>query len=87
MGIVHFVVAAATSSSDPKVYHIADLVLLGFYFYPRCCEYTKCTGHRRTVQFLPLLEFVFFVGGIILPMEAPIDHFHQATRIFLTLDN
>ena len=25
-------------------------------------NYTKCTGHRRTVQFRPLMDFVFFVG-------------------------
>ena len=50
-----------------------------------CPRGRRC--HHRTVQFQPLLGFVFFVGDIHLPVGAPIDHFHQATRIFLTLDN
>ena len=87
MGIVHSILDAATSSSDPKAHHIANLVQLGFYLCPRFCEYTKCIGHRWTVQFRLLLDFVFFVGDILLPVDAPIENFHQATQIVLTLDN
>ena len=32
LGIVHSIVATATSSSNPKARHIADLVQLSFYF-------------------------------------------------------
>ena len=79
MGIIHSIVAAATSSYDPKAHHIVNLVELGFYFCLRSCEYTKCTYHHQTVQFRPLLEFVLFVGDILLPVDALIKHFRQAT--------
>ena len=79
LGIIHSIVAAATSSYDPKAHHIVNLVELGFYFCLRSCEYTKCTYHHQTVQFRPLLEFVLFVGDILLPVDALIKHFRQAT--------
>ena len=87
LGIAQSTVAAGASASDPKTCHISDLVQLGFYLCIRSCKYTKCTGHRRTGQFLPLLEFVFFVRDHLLPADALIDHFQHATQIFLTLDN
>ena len=87
MGIVLSIVAAATSYFDLKAHQIADLVQLDFYFCLRSCKYTKCTCHRRTVKLHPLLDFVFFVGTILLPLDAPIEHFRQATQVFLTLEN
>ena len=63
------------------------MVILGFYFYLRSCKYTKCTGHRRTVQFRPLMDFVFFVGDRLLPADALIEQFQHATQIVLNLDN
>ena len=71
----------------PKDKDISDLVQLGFYLCLRSCEYTKCTGHHRTVQFLPLLEFVFFIGDHLIPANAPVKDFQHATQIVLTLDN
>ena len=32
------------------------------------------------------MEFVFFIGDSLLPGDAPIEHFHQATQIVLALD-
>ena len=87
LGIIQSIVAAAATTSNPKTCHISDLVQLGFYFYLRSCEYTKCTGHRRIVQLQPLLEFVFFVGYQILLTDAPSEQFQHATGIFLTLEN
>ena len=47
---------------NPKTRQVANLVKLGLYFCLRSCKYTKCTGHYQTVQFWPLMDFVFFVG-------------------------
>ena len=63
------------------------MVVLGFYFCLRSCKYTKCTGHHRTVQFRPLLDFVFFVGDALLPFNASIKRFQHAAQIFVTLNN
>ena len=79
--------AAGASTSGPKTLHISYVVQMGFYFCLRSCEYANCTGQHRTVQFRPLLEFVFFVGDQILPDNAPIDHFQYATHIVLALEN
>ena len=79
--------AAAAITSNPKARQVTNLVTLGFYFYLRPCEYTKCTGHFRTVQFRLLLDFVFFVGDQLLPADAPIGHFQHDTHIILTLVN
>ena len=49
LGIVHSIVSAANSASDQKTRQTADLVILGFYFCLRSCEYLKCTSHHRTV--------------------------------------
>ena len=86
-GIVHSIMSATASSSNQKTRHISDLVVLGFYFCLRSCKYTKCTGHRRTVQFHPLLEFVFFVGYTLLPPDAQIEQFQNSTQTVLALDN
>ena len=53
LGIIHSIVAVATSSSDHKAHRITDLIQLGFYFCLRSCEYNKRTGHHRTFQFRP----------------------------------
>ena len=87
LSIVHSIVATASLSSNIRTRQVADLVTLGFYFCLRSCEYTKCTGHRRTVQFQPLMDFVFFVGDQIFPADALIEQFQHATEIVLTLDN
>ena len=84
---MHSIVAKEATSSNPRAHHITDLATMGFYFCLRSCEYMKCTSHRRTVQFQPLMDFVFFVGDFLLPGDAPAEHFHQATQIFITLDN
>ena len=47
----------------------------------------KCTSHRWTVQFRPLMDLMFFVGDFLLPRDAPVEHFRRATQIVLTLDN
>ena len=75
MGIVHSIVAATATSSDTISQHISDLVTIGLYFYLQSYEYTKCTGHRRVVQFRLLMDFVFFVGDFLLPGDAPAKHF------------
>ena len=75
LGIVQSIVAKAATSSDPRAHHIADLVTIGFYFCLWSCEYTKCTDHRRTVQFRPFMDFVFFAGGFFLPVDTPAEHF------------
>ena len=36
-GIVHSIVSAANASSDQKTQHMANLVVLGFYFCLRPC--------------------------------------------------
>ena len=87
LGIVQSIVAAASFSSNTKTCQVAHLVILGFYFCLKSCEYTKCTSHQRTVQFRPLMDFVFSVGDRLLPADAPIEQFQHATQIFLTLDN
>ena len=87
LGIIYSIVNAVTTSSDPRVHHITDLVTIGFYFFISSCEYTKCTSHRRTVQFRPVVDFMFFVGDFLLPGDAPAEHFRQATQIVITLDN
>ena len=87
MGIVQYIVAAVASTSDLKTPHISDLVQPGSYFCLRSYEYTKCTGHRREFLFRPVLDFVFFFRDILLTVDPPINHFHRATQIFLTLDN
>ena len=79
--------SAAASSYDQKTRHIANLVVLGFYFCLRSYEYTKCIGHHRTVHFHPLLLFMSFVGNTLLPPDAPINQFQHVTQIVLTLDN
>ena len=33
------------------------------------------------------MDLIFFVGGRLLSADAPIEHFQNATQIFLTLDN
>ena len=63
LGKIQSIVAAAATTFNPKTHHVSDLAQLGLYLYHRLCEYTKCTGHQRTVQFWPLLNFFFFVGG------------------------
>ena len=65
-GIVHSIVAKAATSSDTRSHHIANLVTIGFYFCLRSCKYMKCTGHRRTVQFRPLMDLVLFVRNFLL---------------------
>ena len=85
LDIIHSIVAALAFSSDPHTRQVTNLVTLGFYFCPRSCEYTKCIGNCRTVQFRPLMDFVFF--DRLLPADAPIKHFQHATYIVLTLDN
>ena len=87
LGIVQSIVAKAATSSDLRAHHISDLVTIGFYFCLQSCEYTKCTGHRRTVQFRPLMDLMFFVEDFLLPGDAPAEHFRRATQILLTLDN
>ena len=87
LGIINSIVAAAAFLSNPQTCQVADLVTLGFYFCLRLDKYTKYTGHCRTVQFRPLMDFVFFVGERLLPADAPIEHFPHATQIVLTLDN
>ena len=79
LGIIRSIVAAAAFSSNPKTCQVTNLVTLGFYFCLRSCEYTKYTGHGRTVQFCPIMDFVFFVGYQLLPSDAPIEHFQYAT--------
>ena len=87
LGIFHSIVSAVNTSSDQKTRHTSDLVVLGFYFCLRSCKYTKCTGHHRTVQFRPLMDFVFFSGDTLLPPDTPIGWFEQVTQIVLTLDS
>ena len=87
LGIFHSIVYAANTSSDQKTQHTANLVVSGFYFCLRSYEYTKSTGHHRTVQFRPLMEFVFFSDDTPLPPDDPIEWSHHITQIFLTLDN
>ena len=87
LGITHSIVTTATLSSNPKTRNVSDLVQLGFYFCLRSCEYTKCIGHCRTVQFRPLLEFVFLVRDYLLFTEVLIKQFQHITQIVLTLDN
>ena len=41
----------------------------------------------KNTQFRPLLEFVFFVGDQLPPVDAPIEHFQYATQIFLALED
>ena len=60
--IIHSIVDLAATTFNPKTRHVANLTQLGFYFCLRLREYTKCTGHRQTVQFRSLLEFLFFIG-------------------------
>ena len=79
--------AVGAYTSDPKVHHIANMVQLGFYFCLESCEYTKFTGRRRTFQFRSLFDYVLFIGESLLPVDAPIDQFRQATQIVLTLEN
>ena len=81
------IVTAVDTSYDPRAHHIVNLVIIGFYFCLWSCEYTKCTGHRRTVQFRLLVDFVFFVRDFLLPGDAPAEHFRQATQIVIALDN
>ena len=87
LGIMHSIVAAAASPSDSRAHHITKLVTIGFYFCLRSCKYTTCTGHHRTVQFRPLMYFVFFVGDFLLPGDAPVKFFCQTTQIVITLNN
>ena len=87
LGIVLSIVAAAATSSNPRAHHIAVLVTIGFLFCLWSCKYMKCIGHHRTVQFRPLMDFVFFVGDFLLPRDAPAEHSCQATKIIITLDN
>ena len=87
LGIVHSIVAKAATSSDTRAHHIVDLVVIGFYFCLRSCEYTKCTGHRWTVQLRPFMDLVFFVGDFLLPRDASAEHFRQAAQMFITFDN
>ena len=87
LGIVHFIVTAAATPFDPRIHYIVDLITIGFYFCLRFCKYTKFNGHRQTVQFRPLMDFVFFVGDFLLPGDAPADHFCHATQIVITLNN
>ena len=87
LGIIHSIVSAANSASNQKIRHTADLVILGFYFCLRSCEYLKCTVHCRTVQFRPLVDFVIFSGDTLLPKNSPIGYFGHVTQIVLTLDN
>ena len=80
--------SAVDSPDDPKAHRIAGLVQLGFYFCCGSCKYTKYTGHRRTVQFRPLLDFVFFVRTTPSPpTDDLIEHFQYTIQIVLTLDN
>ena len=87
LGIIHPIVETATTTSDPKPCHVTNVVQLGFYLCLRLCQYTKCTGHRRTVQLCSVLDSVFFVGDCPLSAGAPIEKFQHATQIVLTLHN
>ena len=87
LGIVNSIVSPKATSSDTRSYHISDLVTVAFYFLLRSCKYTKCIGHRWTVQFRTLMDFVFFVGDFLLSGFTPIKNFCQANQIFITLDN
>ena len=75
---MHSIIATAASSSDTRAHHIVKLVTIDFYLYLQSYEYTKCTGHRQTVQFQPLVDFVFFVRDFLLPEDAPVKQFCQA---------
>ena len=66
---------------------LADLFILGFYLCLRSYEYTKYTAHCRTVQFCPLMYFVFFDGDTLLHPDASIGWFENVTQTVLTLDN
>ena len=87
LGIVQPIVAAVASAINPKYRFISNLVQLKFYLCLSSCKYTKCMGHRRTVQFRTLLKLVFFYGDQILQADATIEHSQYATQIILTLDN
>ena len=76
---MHSIVAEAAIYSATRAHHISDLVTITFYFCLQSCKYTKCTGHRRTVQSWPLVDFVLFVGGFLLPGDTPVEHFRHAT--------
>ena len=67
---MYSIIAKAATSSDTIAHHISNLVTIGFYFCLRSCKYTKCTGHRRTVQCRPLMDIVFFLGEFLLPGDA-----------------
>ena len=80
-------VTTMATTNNTKTCHTAKLIQLGFYFYLSSCKNTKYIGHFQTVQFCPLLDFIFFVGDRILPADNLIEHFQHATKILLDLDN
>ena len=84
---MHSIIATAATASDTRAHHTVNLVTIGFYFCLRSCEITKCTGHRQTVQFRPLMHFTFFIRDFLLPGDAPAEHFCQANQIVITLNN
>ena len=86
-GIVHSIVATEATSTNTKTRHFYDLVQLGFYFCLRLCEYTKCTGNFRTFQFRPLLDYVFFIGDRLHPVDAYNEYLQHINQIVLTLNN
>ena len=79
--------AIASTATDPKICHVADLVQLGFYFCLVYCEYKNYTGHLRTVHFQTLLDFLFLFWDLLLTDDVPINYFQHVTHIVLTLDN
>ena len=86
LGIIHSTVSAADTSSDHKTHNTANLIVLGFYFCLRLCEYTKGTSHHMKVLFRPLMEFVFFIDDPP-PPDVPFEWSKHITQIILILDN
>ena len=76
----------AVTSIETKTRHIANLVQLGLYFYFGSCIYTNYTRYPWTVQLRKLIDFMFFVGGQLLPDDALIDWFQHVTHIVFNLD-
>ncbi len=70
-------------STTPEDKAIARLLIVGFFFAMRSCEYSSVTGSRRT-KIIRLKGIRFFLGKRELPHSSPI--LHRTTSVSLTFE-
>jgi hypothetical protein len=70
-------------STSPTDKNITQLLIVGFFFAMRSCEYCSTPGTRRT-KIIRLKGIKFYLGKKLLPHNSPI--LHKATSVTLLFE-